>query len=212
LRRALKKEGRDLHAEFIRMLPEPPRPMKVRLWSPRRAGLWALVIVLALIMTQPLLGVYGEETAADSHLGVSSLNCAGDLEPLWLVAQAVPTASAVPCVETVPDGWRFSYATANRNRASFSFDHDRAGYDALRVRLAAVCRPPSDIHNSDFNETVQRPIPGGCIIARIRSPRKPAVYQEVRSQLNLMLGSVSRAELRAALDRRTDGRLHLEAP
>ena len=162
-------------------------------------------------MTQPLFGMYQEETRPDTHLGVRSLGCGGDLEPLWLVAQAVPSASAVPCVSTLPDGWRLHYASANRGRATFVFDHDRAGMAALKVRLLPACLESSAVRNTDFNETVQQPIPGGCIVTRVKAPNgKSAVYQEVRSQLNLIVGSKSRADLRAALDKRSHGRLHLD--
>ena len=36
LRRALRSEGRDLHGEFLRLLPERPRPIKVQRWTFRR--------------------------------------------------------------------------------------------------------------------------------------------------------------------------------
>ena len=36
LRRALRAEGRDLHGEFLRLLPERPRPIKVQRWTFRR--------------------------------------------------------------------------------------------------------------------------------------------------------------------------------
>ena len=94
--------------------------MKIQQWSPRRVGLLLLVLLLGLLMTQPLFGMYQEETRPDTHLGVRSLGCGGDLEPLWLVAQAVPSASAVPCVSTLPDGWRLHYASANRGRAELA--------------------------------------------------------------------------------------------
>jgi hypothetical protein len=44
---------RDLHAEFVRLLPTPPRPIAVQRWSARRVGLWLLVL-LALIPAVPM--------------------------------------------------------------------------------------------------------------------------------------------------------------
>lgn len=41
LRRALWTAGRDVHEEFLRLLPERPRPIRVQRWSIRRAALWA---------------------------------------------------------------------------------------------------------------------------------------------------------------------------
>lgn len=36
LRRALRAQGRDLHGEFIRLLPAPPRPVAIQRWNLRR--------------------------------------------------------------------------------------------------------------------------------------------------------------------------------
>ena len=38
LRRALRAEGRDIHGEFLRLLPERPRPIKVQRWTLRSAS------------------------------------------------------------------------------------------------------------------------------------------------------------------------------
>jgi tRNA A-37 threonylcarbamoyl transferase component Bud32 len=39
LRRLLRAQGRDLHGEFLRLLPERPRPIAIQRFSPRRIGL-----------------------------------------------------------------------------------------------------------------------------------------------------------------------------
>jgi serine/threonine protein kinase len=49
LRRMLREKGRDLHAEFVRLLPSPPHPIRIQRWSLRRIGLLALVALLAAI-------------------------------------------------------------------------------------------------------------------------------------------------------------------
>ena len=41
LRHALRTAGRDIHEEFLRLLPERPRPIRIQRWSIRRAALWA---------------------------------------------------------------------------------------------------------------------------------------------------------------------------
>ena len=46
LRRMLREQGRDLHAEFVRLLPTPPPPIRIQRWSLRRIGLLALVALL----------------------------------------------------------------------------------------------------------------------------------------------------------------------
>jgi hypothetical protein len=45
LRRMLRAQGRDLHAEFLRLLPAPPRPIAIQRFSARRLGLTLAVLV-----------------------------------------------------------------------------------------------------------------------------------------------------------------------
>ena len=49
LRRAMREQGRDLHAEFLRLLPDMPPPIAIQRWSLRRVGLMAGVVMLALL-------------------------------------------------------------------------------------------------------------------------------------------------------------------
>jgi tRNA A-37 threonylcarbamoyl transferase component Bud32 len=50
LRRTMREQGRDLHAEFLRLLPELPPPIAIQRWSIRRIGLMAGVALLALLV------------------------------------------------------------------------------------------------------------------------------------------------------------------
>jgi tRNA A-37 threonylcarbamoyl transferase component Bud32 len=45
LRRLLRAQGRDLHAEFLRLLPASPRPIAIQRFSARRFGLTLMVLV-----------------------------------------------------------------------------------------------------------------------------------------------------------------------
>jgi hypothetical protein len=49
LRRMLRAQGRDLHAEFLQLLPEPPTPVAIQRFTPRRIGL-TFVLVAAVIL------------------------------------------------------------------------------------------------------------------------------------------------------------------
>ena len=49
LRRMMRAQGRDLHAEFLKLLPEPPRPIAIQRFSPRRIGLTLAVLAVAFI-------------------------------------------------------------------------------------------------------------------------------------------------------------------
>jgi hypothetical protein len=50
LRRMLRAQGRDLHAEFLRLLPEPPRPIAIQRFTPRRIGLTLVMLVAAVAL------------------------------------------------------------------------------------------------------------------------------------------------------------------
>jgi hypothetical protein len=41
----LRAHGRDLHAEFLQLLPEPPRPIAIQRFSTRRLGLTLAVLI-----------------------------------------------------------------------------------------------------------------------------------------------------------------------
>jgi hypothetical protein len=61
------------------------------------------------------------------------------LNALVLEAQSVPSADRVPCVATLPAGWRISSTHFRRGRSEFALANDRAGVHALVVRLTSTC-------------------------------------------------------------------------
>jgi tRNA A-37 threonylcarbamoyl transferase component Bud32 len=66
LRRMLRAQGRDLHAEFLRLLPEPPRPIAIQRFSARRLGLTLAVLVgtfLAVVLVRINLDGLGLTTS-----------------------------------------------------------------------------------------------------------------------------------------------------
>jgi hypothetical protein len=134
----LRGQGRDLHAEFIRLLPTPPQPIPIQRWSARRIGLLAaMVLLVVLVLEQGTLSIdYREAVATPTTVG--KLVCT-DLEPQWLMAQSVPSASLVPCLGSLPAGWSVGLVTVNNGRSVIRLNHDRAGADALEVRLTAGC-------------------------------------------------------------------------
>ena len=58
LRREMRLQGRDLHAEFLRLLPDRPPPIAIQRWSIRRVGLMAGVAVLALVALLAALSTF----------------------------------------------------------------------------------------------------------------------------------------------------------
>jgi tRNA A-37 threonylcarbamoyl transferase component Bud32 len=58
LRRMMRVHGRDLHAEFVRLLPELPPPIAIQRWSIRRIGLMAAVALLGLLVLLMALSTF----------------------------------------------------------------------------------------------------------------------------------------------------------
>ena len=141
LRHMLRAQGRDLHAEFIRLLPTPPQPIRIQRWSARRIGLWAAILALVVLAAlNPQFALQQRGRCRDPAGGHDNVGC-DDLEPLWLMAQSVPSASLVPCVRSLPVGWTVAEVAVNNGRSLITLDHDRAGDGALVVRLTAACDP-----------------------------------------------------------------------
>jgi serine/threonine protein kinase len=104
LRGMLRAQGRNLHAEFVRLLPSPPQPIRMQRWSARRIGVWAAILALLVLAALNRTYIFNNKDAVETPLMVKDVGC-GDLEPLWLMAQSVPSASLVPCVQLLPVGW-----------------------------------------------------------------------------------------------------------
>ena len=62
-----------------------------------------------------------------------------NLSALILAAQAVPTATLLPCLDTLLTGWRFAGSEIVDGSARFWLASDRAGMRAVRVELLPDC-------------------------------------------------------------------------
>jgi hypothetical protein len=225
LRRALHADARDLHGEFLRLLPDRPRPIKVQRWTVRRVavalGAGVVIVVLALNWARLF--------ASDNTRTPVNVEPACDaMEPMWLQAQAVQSAQLVPCVASTPVGWSFGQLTVNNGRSTISVDHDRAGADTIELRFAEACdtngatevggdvpgarryeRVPAD--DTDAILTWYEVFDGGCVTVHLNSNTSaPQVIDEVTAQAGQVIGFVTRTELARALDERSDGRLQLD--
>jgi hypothetical protein len=224
LRRMLREKGRDLHAEFVRLLPSPPHPIRIQRWSVRRIGLLALVALLAALVGSNIVQNVTNNEAGATPLYIGSLACT-DLEPQWLEAQSVPSASLVPCLRSLPTGWTLSNVTVNNGRSVLTLDNDRAGMGAMVVRLAATCDPAgaSQVLSDQpgarrlmliqdlaprFSATRFDVFAGGCVTTRLTVP--VASRAAVTSEASLILGFTTRETLRQTLEERSDGRLQLD--
>jgi tRNA A-37 threonylcarbamoyl transferase component Bud32 len=225
LRHLLRAQGRNLHAEFIRLLPSPPQPIRVQRWSARRVGLWAAIMLLvALASAYSASRFNNNDLGTKTLLHIDNLGC-DHLQPMWLEAQSVPTASLVPCVRSMVVGWRVASVTVNPGRTVITLDHDRAGPAALVMRLTAACTPSGAVQgpsatpgvrhyqatesrSGEFTATWYDQFPGGCVTSRLHLTTDP--NGEFAAQAPQVLGFTSRAALQEALSRRSDGRLQLD--
>jgi hypothetical protein len=224
LRRMLREKGRDLHAEFLELLPVRPRSISIQRWSMRRVGL-ALLVALGLAIVIPMVVSWSVQTdRADTSLNAGNVRC-GDREALWLMAQAVPSASLVPCVQALPVGWTVADVRVNDGLVRITFDTDRAGMAAVEVRLTASC----DLTGADevssglattrrylrtdrdapgFAVTRSHVFAGGCVTERLVAP--PANGGALAREAMSAIGFTTRQELEEALSRHSGGRLGLE--
>jgi tRNA A-37 threonylcarbamoyl transferase component Bud32 len=225
LRHLLRAQGRDLHGEFTRLLPTPPQPIRMQRWSARRIGLGALVVVLLVVVVGTIgSSLVNRDIVTKTPLGVSDVGCS-QLEPLWLMAQSVPSASLVPCVELMPVGWSAAGVAVNNGRSVITLDHDRAGTAAVLVELTASCdlaravevtseQPGArrylriDRNAPGFSATRFYVFQGGCIAERFAAAA--ASGQQLITETSSAIGFTTREQLRQALSQRSDGRLQLD--
>jgi hypothetical protein len=221
----LREQGRDLHEEFLGLLPERPRPVAIQRWTRRRVGLVLAACFMAVVVTLTFLSILGSnrlDSAVEATPGCSNL------EPLWLLAESVPSASMIPCLEVLPAGLVFNDVRINGDGARFRFTR-MEGEDGRTQALVAWLHPSCDLTGSSQVHTdepgaqrferVERDgststivrtyvFPGGCVVERYQPPADLRV--QPADEARLALGFVTRDELAAALEQRSDGRLHLD--
>jgi membrane-associated phospholipid phosphatase/tRNA A-37 threonylcarbamoyl transferase component Bud32 len=224
LRHLLRAQGRNLHAEFIRLLPAPAQPIRVQRWSGRRIGLWAAILAVLVLAGVNWKYVFSNEVAVATPLNRTDVDC-GHLEPMWLMAQSVPSASLVPCLQLMPVGWSVAEVAVNNGRSVITLDHDRAGTAVMRVELSAACdltgatevaseQPGArrylrmDRAATGSSATRAYTFPGGCVTQRYRAAAPSALRMSDTAATDL--GFTTRPELREALEERSDGRLQLD--
>ena len=179
--------------------PSGPTPGPASCPSPKWAAtvaLWCAVAVSALT---------GCGQAAQQ--AVVKIYCNVPSNAMVLMAQAVPTASQLPCISEFPAGWSFDSIEVRTGLARFWLDSDRAGTKALEVSLSAGCttrgtESPSDDPAAALWVLVQSTSPqvtgvryyvfrGGCVTYHFSFPATPTTVR-VADDVSLMVGLVSR--------------------
>ena len=225
LRHAVRAGGRDLHEEFLQLLPHRPAPVRVQRWSTRRVGTSAAVLVAAFLLVIVLANSLLSSATPATALRVTSMDCHA-LQPLLAEAQSVPTATEVACIRPLPPGWTLDRVQAQRGTSVITLDNDRAGSGALQLTLTGHCAagravavpaPGPGIRRlralgggARFAATWYDTFPGGCVQIALRpAAQQAAVDQGLARQVPAIVGYVSRAALRHDLAQRSGGRLRL---
>jgi tRNA A-37 threonylcarbamoyl transferase component Bud32/membrane-associated phospholipid phosphatase len=224
LRNLMRAQGRDLHNEFLELLPERPRPIAIQRWSIRRIGLAVLTLFLGVVVFSiGWSALLGDDGFENDPIEAQSLRCAPH-EPLLLMAQSVPTAELVPCVEILPAGWTLGDVVVGDGRSRFTLTSDRGG--VLVAELTASCDLAGAVELTSERTGARRYLriernaagvamtraytfPGGCVTQRLVAPE--ASRQQLASESSFALGFTTRDDLAAALRRDSGGRLDLDA-
>ena len=225
LRNLMRAQGRDLHSEFLELLPERPRPIAIQRWSIRRIGLAVLTLLLGAVVLSIAWGaLIGDDGVENDPIEAQSLRCAPH-EPLLLMAQSVPTAELVPCVQILPAGWTLGDVVVGNEGSQFTVTSDRGG--VLVTKLTASCDLAGAVELTSEQPGARRYLriernaagvamtraytfPGGCVTQRLVAPE--ASRQRLASESSSALGFTTRDDLAAAVRRDSDGRLDLEVP
>jgi hypothetical protein len=187
--------------------------------SRRPGGLLALLVVLLLTgCVRPV--VLGSEVVACRE-GDENTPANGVI----LLAQSVPSATWVPCLEVIPLGWDVSGLEVTDEDARFWLDSNRDGVRAVEIRLDEGCdtagatRIPSDREGMERWERVEQLTPqyrgtryyvfeGGCISLVFRLAGENRA--EPLGFATQGIGAVPRDAVRAAVREQTEGRLELD--
>ncbi len=162
-------------------------------------------------------------SAASLGLGMGLAGCVSqakampECEPdarLAIVAQAVPSATMVPCVQQMPAGWSFAALDVESGRARFWLNSDRAGLRAVEVELTASCdtRGATRVPSEDEDVVRYRRIrslspshsgvnydvfPGGCVTYRYEFAK--GLQIDLLPEFNDAVGLYPRQELSRAV-------------
>jgi tRNA A-37 threonylcarbamoyl transferase component Bud32 len=234
LRRLMRAQGRDLAAEFVRLLPKAPRPIGIQRWSLRRVGLWLLVL-LALIPAVPIALAFAlTSTTPGSYKAVKGGHgTCTQMEELWLQAQSVPSASRIPCIRALPPDTTSQLRVKNGQavlelRSTTGPDVDinvgtepQTPEGGVTIRLTAACDAPTQGDGQTVAPGVRRfqvqgargtpetvdVFPGGCVTYQPGASTATALLDQAERAVNFR----TRDELRQALRHHSNGRLELDA-
>lgn len=121
-------------------------------------------------------------SCATNHAYPDGIAC-GNRSPVLLMAQAVPTTDAVPCLDELPAGFSHADTTIRDGHIRASLRSDRNG-TAATLTFEETCQPGAD-------STIERS--GGCLSWEFAD----AVPFEVREELQTLVVFITRADIQA---------------
>jgi hypothetical protein len=145
-----------------------------------------------------------------------------------LMAQAVPSATQLPCIELLPPGWTVSDVFVRNDRARFTLNSDRVGMRAVQVVLERTCqlggakvtRVPSDEPGTRRYERIGEVRPGvgftgtrfylfqgGCVSYQFQFNGEERARPI--GEVTLSLSFVTREAMRGHIEEATGGRADL---
>ena len=162
---------------------------RLRAGATRAWGPIAVVVVAASVVMSG---------CAASHY--QQVSCSGrSRQSIFLLeAQAVPSATLIPCILPLPGGWSYGGSQVRSGLAQFWLDSDRAGSHAAEIRLTPACdlaratefplrSPPAGLRGYEEPTSRQPPasvryfvFTGGCVTERLSFTRHsaPALYDQ----------------------------------
>jgi tRNA A-37 threonylcarbamoyl transferase component Bud32 len=187
LRASMKADGRGL-LETFRELAPPRKPIGIQRWSVRRVLLIAATVLLLF------LGVLtGIALFIPSRGEVGNATC-GTGRTMQLMAQAVPTATQLPCVDDLPLGWGTEMATVVRDKASFVVGIGSDMLSPVSVTLTQTCPPNTALKVI--------PVERGCVTYELPPGTEPGSVPSFDEGGGLRL--MDRSELVAAVAQSED--------
>src|SRR5579863_1893340 len=134
LRTSMKRDPRDLLAEFRTLAPQR-KPIVLQRWSIRRVTLAAAMLAIFTVPAVLGIGLLLPTGAFTGH----APDC-GTGHPMILAAQAVPSAAFLPCIAALPPGWTVGDGRQIASgRAAFGLDSVVGGLQTAAITLTATC-------------------------------------------------------------------------
>jgi hypothetical protein len=187
LRASMKADGRGLLEKFRGLAPAR-KPIGIQRWSVRR-----VLLILATVLLLFLTVLMGVALFIPSRGEVGNADC-GTSRTMQLMAQAVPTATQLPCIDHLPLGWGTQQASVVNDKVTFTVGIGSDLTNAVIVTLVATCPTDASV------QTI--PVEGGCVTYEVPPGTEPGSVPSFVDGGGLRL--MDRSDLVATVDQDED--------